>query len=156
MSASVAEFSPATWEAQVRFLAHAAMASPFRASLVAQRVKNRLAMQETGSTNPWRWWGTGKPGVPQSMGSQSIRQDWATEQQRQHEKIKSHVLTDEHLLRNQTASVVYYNPERLSRLLRKTLLLKFSNPCSLAVLLQIFTNHRYPSNRPKTLSIHKS
>ena len=82
--------------------------------------------------------------------------DWATEQQ-QLEKLKSHVLTDEYLLRNQTASFVYYKPERrLSRLLRKTLLLKFSNPYSLAVLLQIFTNHRFPSNRPKTLSIHKS
>ena len=28
-----------------------------------------------------RWWKTGKPGVLQSMGSQRVRHDWATEQQ---------------------------------------------------------------------------
>ena len=28
-----------------------------------------------------RWWRTGKPGVLQSMGSQRVRHDWATEQQ---------------------------------------------------------------------------
>ena len=28
-----------------------------------------------------RWWGTGRPGVQQSMGSQRIRHEWATEQQ---------------------------------------------------------------------------
>ena len=28
-----------------------------------------------------RWWGTGRPGVLQSMGSQRVRHDWATEQQ---------------------------------------------------------------------------
>ena len=28
-----------------------------------------------------KWWGTGKPGVLQSMGYQRIRHDWATEQQ---------------------------------------------------------------------------
>ena len=28
-----------------------------------------------------RWWRTGKPGMPQSMGSQRVRHDWATEQQ---------------------------------------------------------------------------
>ena len=27
-----------------------------------------------------RWWGTGKPGMLQSMGSQIVRQDWVTEQ----------------------------------------------------------------------------
>ena len=27
-----------------------------------------------------RWWRTGKPGVPRSMGSQRVRHDWATEQ----------------------------------------------------------------------------
>ena len=27
----------------------------------------------------WSWWWTGKPGVLQSMGSQRVRQDWATE-----------------------------------------------------------------------------
>ena len=32
--------------------------------------------------NSWRWWRTGRPGVPQSMGSQRVRQDWANEQQR--------------------------------------------------------------------------
>ena len=30
-----------------------------------------------------RWWRTGKPGVLQSMGSQSVGQDWVTEQQQQ-------------------------------------------------------------------------
>ena len=30
-----------------------------------------------------RWWGTGKPGVPQSIGSQRVRHDWVTEQQKQ-------------------------------------------------------------------------
>ena len=29
-----------------------------------------------------RWWRTGKPGMPQSMGSQRIRHEWATEQQK--------------------------------------------------------------------------
>ena len=32
-------------------------------------------------TNFGRWWGTGRPGVLQSMGSQGVRHDWATEQQ---------------------------------------------------------------------------
>ena len=31
--------------------------------------------------NSRRWWGTGKPGVLQSMRSQRVRHDWATEQQ---------------------------------------------------------------------------
>ena len=31
--------------------------------------------------NPTRWWGTGRPGVLQSMGSQRIGHDWETEQQ---------------------------------------------------------------------------
>ena len=26
----------------------------------------------------WEWWGTGRPGVLQSMGSQTVRQDWVT------------------------------------------------------------------------------
>ena len=30
-----------------------------------------------------RWWRTGKPGVLQSLGSQRVRQDWATEEQQQ-------------------------------------------------------------------------
>ena len=30
-----------------------------------------------------KWWWTGKPGVLQSMGSQRVRHDWATEQQQQ-------------------------------------------------------------------------
>ena len=29
--------------------------------------------------NSGRWWWTGKPGVPQSMGSQRVGRDWATE-----------------------------------------------------------------------------
>ena len=31
--------------------------------------------------NSGRWWGTGRPGVLQSMGSQRVGHDWATEQQ---------------------------------------------------------------------------
>ena len=31
----------------------------------------------------WRWWRTGKPGMLQSMWSQRVRHDWATEQQQQ-------------------------------------------------------------------------
>ena len=31
--------------------------------------------------NSWRWWRTEKPGMLQFMGSQSVRHDWATEQQ---------------------------------------------------------------------------
>ena len=40
-----------------------------------------------GITNAWtwensgRWWGTGRPGMLQSMGSQRVGHDWATEQQ---------------------------------------------------------------------------
>ena len=30
-----------------------------------------------------RWWGRGRPGMLQSMGSQRVRYNWATEQQRQ-------------------------------------------------------------------------
>ena len=29
--------------------------------------------------NSWSWWWTGKPGVLQSIGSQRVRHDWATE-----------------------------------------------------------------------------
>ena len=29
----------------------------------------------------WRWWWTGMPGMLQSMESQGVGQDWATEQQ---------------------------------------------------------------------------
>ena len=29
--------------------------------------------------NSWSWWWTGRPGVLQSMGSQRVRHDWATE-----------------------------------------------------------------------------
>ena len=31
--------------------------------------------------NSGRWWGTGRPGMLQSMGSQRVRHDWVTEQQ---------------------------------------------------------------------------
>ena len=31
--------------------------------------------------NSRKWWGTGRPGVPQSMGLQRSRHDWVTEQQ---------------------------------------------------------------------------
>ena len=34
----------------------------------------------TGKDISGRWWRTGKPGVLQSMGSQRVRHDWATEQ----------------------------------------------------------------------------
>ena len=34
-----------------------------------------------------RWWGTGKPGVLQSRGSQRVRHDWATEQQQQQQPV---------------------------------------------------------------------
>ena len=41
----------------------------------------------TQGTQVWvssrRWWRTGNPGVLQSMGSQRVRRDWATEQQQQ-------------------------------------------------------------------------
>ena len=33
--------------------------------------------------NSRRWWGTGRPDVLQSMGSQRVRHNWATEQQQQ-------------------------------------------------------------------------
>ena len=33
--------------------------------------------------NSGRWWGTGRPGVLQSMGSQRVGHDWVTEQQQQ-------------------------------------------------------------------------
>ena len=36
-----------------------------------------------------RWWRTGKPGVLQSMGSQRVRHDWASEQQQQIQSLKS-------------------------------------------------------------------
>ena len=32
-------------------------------------------------TNPRRWWETGRPDMLQSVGSQRVRHDWATEQQ---------------------------------------------------------------------------
>ena len=36
--------------------------------------------------NSRRWWGTGWPGVLQSMGSQRVRHDWVTEKQQQQQK----------------------------------------------------------------------
>ena len=38
----------------------------------------------------WRWW-TGKPGVLQSIGSQRVRHDWATEQQQQQQQYFGHL-----------------------------------------------------------------
>ena len=35
------------------------------------------------------WWWTGRPGVPQFMGSQRVRHDWATEQQQSKYEIDS-------------------------------------------------------------------
>ena len=38
-----------------------------------------------------RWWWTGKPGVLQSMGSQRVGHNWATEQQQKsHVEVSSH------------------------------------------------------------------
>ena len=34
--------------------------------------------------NSGRWWGTGRPGVLQSMGLQRVRHDWVTEEQQQY------------------------------------------------------------------------
>ena len=38
--------------------------------------------------NSGRRWGTGRPGVLQSMGSQGVGNDWVTEQQQQQEKLE--------------------------------------------------------------------
>ena len=38
--------------------------------------------------NSGRWWGTGRPGVLQSMGLQRIRHNWTTEQQWKHPSCK--------------------------------------------------------------------
>ena len=38
--------------------------------------------------NSGRRWGTGRPGVLQSMGSQGVGKDWVTEQQQQQEKLE--------------------------------------------------------------------
>ena len=35
--------------------------------------------QKSGMLGPWSWWWTGRPGVLQSMGSQRVGLDWATE-----------------------------------------------------------------------------
>ena len=34
-----------------------------------------------------RWWGRGRPGVLQSMGSQRVRHEWVSEQQQQHSQL---------------------------------------------------------------------
>ena len=39
------------------------------------------------STSSGRWWRTGKPGLLQSMGSQRVRHDWATEQKQHSWKL---------------------------------------------------------------------
>ena len=41
-----------------------------------------LTQQTWVWANSRRWWRTGKPGMLQSMGSQRVRHDWATEQQK--------------------------------------------------------------------------
>ena len=43
-------------------------------------IKYRLGLSSF-RINWWRWWRTGKPGVLQSVGSQRVRHNWATEQQ---------------------------------------------------------------------------
>ena len=52
-----------------------------------QRMKWLNGHEPTQWTWIWanfrRWWGTGRPSVLQSMGSQRVRHDWATEQQQQ-------------------------------------------------------------------------
>ena len=40
------------------------------------------------------WWWTGKPGMPQSMGSQRVGHDWATELKSKHPASKDHILFD--------------------------------------------------------------
>ena len=56
------------------------------------RQKKRVTEEEMAArhhrwqwTRTWanskRWWGTGKAGMPQSMGSQRVRHGWVTEQQ---------------------------------------------------------------------------
>ena len=48
-----------------------------------------------------RWWRTGKPGVLQSMGSQSIECDWATEQhQQQRQLLKSYTKIHSKLIKD--------------------------------------------------------
>ena len=42
----------------------------------------------TDTNNFGRWWGTGRPGMLQSMGSQRVKQDWETEQQ-QHKPMET-------------------------------------------------------------------
>ena len=50
-----------------------------------QRMRCAMDMSLTQWTWVWassgRWWRTGKPGVLQSIGSQRVRHNWATEQQ---------------------------------------------------------------------------
>ena len=41
-----------------------------------------------------RWWGTERPGLLQSMGSQRVRHDWATEQQQQQAMEKVTMLSN--------------------------------------------------------------
>ena len=40
-------------------------------------------LQEWTWANFRRWWGTGRPGMLQSLGSKRVRRDWMTEQQQQ-------------------------------------------------------------------------
>ena len=46
-------------------------------------------------TNSGRWWRTGNPGVLQSMGSQRVRHNWATEQQGEGGLPKGHLWTNQ-------------------------------------------------------------
>ena len=41
--------------------------------------------------NSGRWWGTGRAGLLQSMGLQSVGHDWVTEQQQQYRYVNAHV-----------------------------------------------------------------
>ena len=45
----------------------------------------------------WRWWMTGKPGVLQSMGLQTARQDWVTEQQHGSKNKEKHNVSSPHM-----------------------------------------------------------
>ena len=45
--------------------------------------------------NARRWWGTGWPGMLQSMGSQIVWHDWATEQQQMVTRLNTGVLRDQ-------------------------------------------------------------
>ena len=54
---------------------------------------HRCSGHELGQTLG-RWWGTGRPGVLQSTGSQRVRRNWVTEQQQQQVTFERAVITE--------------------------------------------------------------